>query len=117
MNGSTLSIRLPWTYLNVADPSTRNVIQDTRTGIYIANRDELKTIQSDGFVLDAIVWDRAQGKAAGGIVSDPGLPYFWKVWEDTPPYRERLKKSYFIVKGAWAAEATAAKNKADAAAK
>jgi len=117
LNGSTLSIRLPWTYLNVADPSTRNVIQDTRTGIYIANRDELKTMQSDGFVLDAIVWDRAQGKAAGGIASDPGLPYFWKLWEDTPPYRERLKKSYFIVKGAWAAEAAAAKNKADAAAK
>ena len=117
LNGSTLSIRLPWTYLNVADPSSRTLIQDTRTGVYIAGRDEIRTTPSDGFVLDAVAWDRAQGKVAGGLVSDPALPYFWKVWEDAPPYRERLKKSFFIVKEAWAAEAAAAKGQGGAAAK
>ncbi len=105
IQGSTISLRLPWTYINVTDPSSRQVLQDSRTGYFNPERDALDTVATDGFLVDAIVWDKKLGKTTGGIEINPSYPYFWKGWEEAPPYREKLKKSYYIVKDAWAAEA------------
>ena len=105
IEGNRISLRLPWTYLNVSDPSSLRVLQDSRTGYFNAERDALKTTVTDGFIVDTIVWDKGRGRTSGGITVNPAKPFIWEGWEIAPPYRERMKKSYYILKDAWAADA------------
>jgi hypothetical protein len=103
MADNRISLRIPWTYLNVTDPSSLTVLNDGR-GAGTA-RVDLKTAKTDGIVADAIVWDEAKSKVAGAVDADPSRPYAWKGWETAPPFRERLKKSYYVLQKAWAGEA------------
>ena len=105
IEGNRISLRLPWTYLNVSDPSSLRVLQDSRTGYFNGDRDALKTTVTDGFIVDSIVWDRERSRTSGGIAIDPAKPFIWEGWEIAPPYREKLKKSYYILKDTWAADA------------
>ncbi len=107
IDGRTVSLRLPWTLLNVTDPSSLQVLQDPRKGYFNAERDTLKTVDSDGFLFEAIVWNRAGGTISGRLESDPAEPFVWAGWESAPPWKERLKKSYYILKDAWAGDAKA----------
>ncbi|HEY9055280.1 MAG TPA: hypothetical protein VIO60_10735, partial [Rectinemataceae bacterium] len=102
-----IRLRLPWTLINVSDPSSLQVLHDTRTGYYNPERDGLSTRKTDGVLAYATVWNQATAKSAGSARSDPASAYVWKGWEEAPPYRERYKKSYFILKEAWKAEAEA----------
>lgn len=104
-----ITVRLPWTLINVTDPSSCKVLQDTRTGYPGSERDALKTAVTDGFLVDAIVWNRQKGSVAGATKMDRAAPFKWEGWEIAPPYRERLKKSYYILKEAWADEAVGEK--------
>jgi len=101
IEGKTIRLRLPWTLINVTDPSSLRVLQDSRTGYLGAERDNLMTTQTDGFIADTIVWDRKRGTIAGRTAMDRAAPFLWKGWEVAPAYRERLKKSYFIIQEAW----------------
>jgi hypothetical protein len=105
LDGNRVRLRLPWTLINVSDPSSRRVLQDVRTGYFAGERDALKTLNTDGFVVESILWDRNRAAAAGSAAVSPGVPYTWEGWEVTPAYRERLKKSYFILQSAWKADA------------
>jgi hypothetical protein len=107
IEGNTITIRIPWMRINVSDPSSMRVIQDPRTNIYIDKADELKTAVTDGFVTTALLWDIQAGKKLGEAGAAPTAPYLWSGWEEAPKYTERLKKSYYILRDAWAPEAEA----------
>jgi hypothetical protein len=104
VQGNILRVRIPWNRLNVTDPSSLKVLDDSRS-IDNPVTDQLKTIVTDGFVFDALVLDSTSGKVIGKLEANIDAPYIWSGWEDTPPYRERLKKSYFIVRDLWGAQA------------
>ncbi|HWP68494.1 MAG TPA: hypothetical protein VN437_04270, partial [Rectinemataceae bacterium] len=93
--------------INVTDPSSRRVLQDTRKSYFNMERDGLKTVASDGFLFDAIAWNKTDGTISGRLETNPSNPYSWEGWETAPAWRERLKKSYYTVKDAWAGDALA----------
>jgi hypothetical protein len=103
-NGSLIHVRIPWSRLNVSDPSSLKVLNDNRAiGAPVA--DQLQTAVTDGFIFDARVLDSASGAVIGRLNANTVSPYIWMGWEVTPPYRERLKKSYTIVRDVWRQEA------------
>ena len=102
IEGNTIRLRLPWTLINVTDPSSLRLLQDSRTGYLGAERDNLLTVQTDGFIADAIVWNKNLGNTVGRSTMDRSVPFLWKGWETAPAYKERLKKSYYILQDAWA---------------
>lgn len=106
IEGNTVRLRLPWTLINVTDPSSLRVLQDSRTGYLGVERDNLMTTQTDGFIIDTIVWDKKLGTIAGRTAMDRAAPFLWKGWEIAPPYKERLKKSYFMIQEAWKKSST-----------
>lgn len=107
IDGSTIRLRLPWTRLNVTDPSSLRILQDTRTGFEVDQRDVLRTVAGDGFAVYALAWDRKDSKVLGEAGPRPGEVYRWAGWETVPPYVERLKKSYYILQYAWEDDANA----------
>ncbi len=110
VEGSTLFIRIPWGRLNVTDPSSLKVLDDNRTNIGSPSVDMLKVTTTDGFVFDALVIDEKKGAIAGRLKPNVTAPFLWNGWEDTPPYRERKKKSYDIVRRTWMPESEADKS-------
>lgn len=102
MEGNRIFIRLPWTLINVTDPSSLKVLQDSRTGYFNPQRDALKVVPTDGFVFSALLWDRSARKLSGSLQANPLRPYLWNGWEEVPRYIERYKKSYYILQEAWA---------------
>ena len=67
----------------------------------------LKITITDGFVFYGLAVDPNKGIIAGRLKPNMTAPYRWMGWEETPPYRERRKKSYDIVRRAWAPESEA----------
>jgi len=104
VQGNILRVRIPWNRLNVTDPSSLKVLDDSRS-IDNPVTDQLKTIVTDGFVFDALVLDSTSGKVIGKLEANIDAPYIWSGWEEAPPYRERLKKSYHIVSDLWKTQA------------
>lgn len=82
-----LEVRLPWTLLNVTDPSSRTVL----TGI--RSPDRFTVAQTDG-VRFALL-------AADAAAWSPGGPTFaWPTWEQ-PRWHERLKPVYYALREVW----------------
>lgn len=94
--GSTVYVRLPWTWLNVADPSNKLVISD---GGPIGT--QAKTITTNGVLFSVMIGDRATGDLIYAFPeqkSDPGYKVFeWTAW-DTVSYSMRPKESYTILR-------------------
>ncbi|MGB9812747.1 MAG: hypothetical protein ACPLRZ_00765 [Thermovenabulum sp.] len=93
-----IHLRIPWARLNITDPSSHLVLDDDRIFPYYPERDTFKVVKTEGFVISGIV------KTGKNIIDVfPGkekiemVTYKWKGWEN-PVYRERLKKSYEILK-------------------
>lgn len=101
---NSIHVRIPWNRLNVTDPSSLRVLHDTRS-IGSPGTDMLRTALTDGFVFDARVLDTATRAQVGSLNANTGFPYIWQGWEETPPYRKRIKKSYMIIRDAWEQEA------------
>jgi hypothetical protein len=101
---NSIRVRIPWNRLNVTDPSSLKVLHDTRN-IGAPATDELKTTVTDGFVFDARVLNARTNVVVGSLNANTTSPYIWQGWEETPPYRERIKKSYLIVRNVWNQEA------------
>ena len=78
-----------------------------KQGYFNAERDTLKAVDSDGFLFEAIVRNRAGGTISGRLESEPAEPFVWAGWESAPPWKESLKKSYYILKNARAGDADA----------
>ena len=102
IDGNRIFLRLPWTLINVTDPSSLKVLQDGRTGYFNPQRDALKVVPTDGFVVSALAWDRNAKKPSGSMQANPLRPYLWNGWEEVPRYIERYKKSYYMLQEAWA---------------
>lgn len=102
LDGKVLHLRLPWARLNVTDPSSHQVLDDTSAASQPPRgKDVLKTVATDGVVVTAVLLDarsRApQGVFPGGGAFTPPKPYLWPAWEE-PQWRERLKDSYPLVR-------------------
>jgi len=99
-----IRIRIPWTRLNVTDPTSFRVLNDPDKYYDYPGRDVLKTVQSEGFNIYIQVRDD-KGKTLGLLPGDKGLvktaPYLWESWT-YPLYQSRLKASYPLVRDAFA---------------
>jgi tetratricopeptide (TPR) repeat protein len=103
-DGSLIELRLPWGLLNVADPSSHQVVHEsTRTeGI-------VETAPTTGFRFHVIAIENRKSNSKVlstlPISSRPTLSdfptYLWLPWEH-PTYHLELKKSYFILQEAFA---------------
>ncbi len=99
-----LEIRLPWTLLNVTDPSSGSVLYHDHQGA------EPGTAAGDGFRIGVITWRK--GAVPRPLAALPGLrpgrrwsaadftTWRWTAWEE-PEYHERLKPAYEALKAAW----------------
>ncbi|MDH7484637.1 MAG: hypothetical protein QHH01_08420, partial [Spirochaetales bacterium] len=101
LDGSLLRVRIPWGRLNVTDPSSLKVLHDTRVNIGSPGIDMLRTTTTDGIVVQALSLLRTNGQLDGRVRPNLLNPYLWEGWETAPPYRERIKKSYHIVRDRW----------------
>jgi hypothetical protein len=98
--GSTIYVRLPWTWLNVADPSKMLVINDAAfSGEYA------KTVTTNGALVSVMIGAKKDGDLISAFPEtkhDPAYRVFaWKKWE-TVEYTSRHKESYDILKAYYA---------------
>jgi hypothetical protein len=80
VNGATIEVRLPWTLLQFADPSTRSVLDDDRA------TPGRETTVSDGVAISAQL---------GSDLLETER-FRWDGWEQAPATTERLKRSAAI---------------------
>jgi hypothetical protein len=78
--GPSLTVRIPWTLLNVTDPSDLRVLDDDPT------TRERETSPTEGF--------RIAVSLGGDIVETPR--FRWERWDRAPVYKERKKLAYPI---------------------
>lgn len=92
---STIYIRLPWTWLNVSDPSNRLVLSDKGP-----LSDQPSTVITNGMLLSVMIGENSTGDmmyAFPETKHDPGYKMFkWSPWEKVS-YGFRQKDSYTIV--------------------
>jgi len=98
---NSIEIRIPWQLLNVADPSSLTVIGD----LFARNYFYINPTRTAGFSLELHSIDYENPGWRGcwwgrrlRVVRKLGAgKYVWERWEN-PGYRERLKRSYYIIK-------------------
>lgn len=99
--GSTINIRIPWTWLNIADPSKKLVISDPTL-----DKPQAKTVTTNGALVSVMIGERKAGDLIYAFPvnkHDPGYKVFqWRTWEKVN-YSMRKKKSFDIVKRYFAA--------------
>ncbi len=99
--GSTIYVRLPWTWLNIADPSRLLVISDSTL-----RSERAKTVTTNGFLVSVMVGERKSGDLYYAFPQekhDPGYKTFsWKKWETTD-YAARRRESFEALKKYFAA--------------
>ena len=92
---STIYIRLPWTWLNVTDPSNRLVMADEGP-----LSKQPRTMTTNGMLLSIMIGENATGDNMYSFPQskhDPGYKMFkWAAWEKVS-YSLREKESYTIV--------------------
>ena len=101
-DGSLIELRIAWGLLNVADPSSRQVVheRDRRSGV-------VQTTTTEGFRFHLLALDASSDPAtvidsfpAGAAAQQSAYPiYQWATWE-SPTYHLRLKESYFVLQQA-----------------
>lgn len=100
VNGNTITLRIPWTRINVSDPSEGRVLDDD--GIYHSDpmRDRLETAVSEGIAVSAILVQNHTGNILGTLPQASGSDLFvlpWNSWNQ-PVFQERLKESYPLLR-------------------
>jgi len=108
-----VELRLPWGLLNVADPSSRQVLGDVWTG----GLDDAEEISGIDIAAATYAPDgNGDARPVGGSTNlTHALPtirdgrlgtveYTWEAWNE-PAYEERTKRSYAILRDAFAAAA------------
>ena len=91
--GNMLTVRIPWTRINVSDPSSHQVLDDERQYYSDPLRDVITTSATDSLVLSALVIEKESGKMTDSI---PDISFTWDPWNQ-PRYQQRLKQSYEIL--------------------
>ena len=93
--GRVIELRLGWNAINVTDPSSHHVLQN-----------DPETPDIDAVITNGIAVSVALFSGDSVVDAIPGFDgktfkfsnrYIWDGW-DKPIYRERLKKSYFVLK-------------------
>ena len=117
-----IHIRLPWTLLNITDPSSRQVLHDSGEYFDMPGRDELDTRETEGFKFYTVLYEQTEGpdnsecqerESLGQMYDlapvfypdenaspkfDEYAPlYLWKEWEEDIEYRTRRKESFDII--------------------
>lgn len=94
--GSTVYVRLPWTWLNVADPAKKLVLNDPKITAARA-----KTAGTNGILASVMIGERKSGDVMYAFPQDkhdPGYKVFqWSKWE-TAEYSLRRRDSFNLVK-------------------
>lgn len=94
--GSTIYVRIPWTWLNVTDPSQKLVMSD---GGPVGN--QVKTVKTNGVLVSLLISDKVTGDmlyAFPESKQSPGYKLFkWMPWEDVE-YQLREKDSFILLK-------------------
>lgn len=94
--GSTVNIRIPWHWLNVADPSKKLVVSDPSF-----DKPQAKTVSTNGALVSVMIGLRKGGDLLYTLPvdkHDPGYKVFeWSKWEKAE-YSIRQKESFGILK-------------------
>ncbi len=90
IKGNTLTVRIPWTRINVSDPSSSQVLDDEKLYYSDPLRDQLQTTTTDALVLTALIVDK-DGQMV--LDSTPPVELILPTWNE-PVYSQRLKESY-----------------------
>ena len=94
--GSTIYIRLPWSWLNVTDPSRRIVLHNEGALTGQAN-----TVSTNGAIVSVLIADRQTGDQLYLFPETKQAPAYktfqWTTW-DTAAYALREKDGYALVK-------------------
>lgn len=87
-----IEVRIPWTLLNVTDPSQRLVLADT------PGTPARETKITDGFRFVAVSATRGEAPEVEQRLPQKGATktFAWATW-DAPTWRERIKPSYYVV--------------------
>ncbi|MGH0053925.1 MAG: hypothetical protein ACQ5SW_11090 [Sphaerochaetaceae bacterium] len=93
MVGDTLTIRIPWTRINISDPSSLQVLDDERRYYSDPLRDTIATSTIKDLLLSILVVDKQHGTISDRISS---ISFSWNPWNQ-PMYQQRLKQSYEIL--------------------
>lgn len=88
-----IHIRIPWGKLNFTDPSSLNVLDDSKFAGELTV-DKLATVQTEGILVSSVLVDSLKQQKIDMLNTDN--PFTWGPW-DTPTYKERLKRSYFMI--------------------
>ena len=93
--GSTIYIRIPWSWLNVTDPSSKIVLNN------VGNLgDQAKTVSTNGAIVSAVIADKAtkdQLYLFPETKNDPSYKTFkWEAWEKCE-YSFNEKEGYSIL--------------------
>lgn len=95
ISGKTVLIRIPWTRINVTDPSMMRVVDDPRI-ILSPTTNELQTVISDGILASGILVNKHNNQTIASIGLTNQQPFSWASW-DVPTYKVRVKDSYGII--------------------
>ncbi|MBQ7714862.1 MAG: hypothetical protein IJT70_03220 [Clostridia bacterium] len=94
--GTTIFVRIPWTWLNVTDPSKKLVINDKN-----GNGGQMTSLSTNGVLLSVMIGEKESGDLLYAFPEDkrsPGYKVFeWETW-DKVSYTFRPKKSFDAVK-------------------
>jgi len=100
LEGNVLSLRIPWTRINVSDPSRGRVLDDGGKFNTDPIKDQLLTTLSEGIGISFVLVDSNSGLLVASFpeqgVKTP-VVFPWKSW-DEPEFTQRLKDSYPIIK-------------------
>jgi len=100
MEGNTLSVRIPWTRINVSDVSSAQVLDDERTYYSDPLRDHIATTTTDGLVVSVVVVDTV-GQT---VIDAPKAATLVLPGWNQPVYQQRMKASYNLLKAYFAKE-------------
>jgi hypothetical protein len=92
----TIFIRIPWTRINVTDPSSMTVLDDQRN-VEDPKVNELKTVVTEGILASGILIGKENKNVLGSIGLYNDQPFTWNTW-DVPSFKARRKDSYVIIK-------------------
>ena len=95
VSGKTVSIRIPWTRINVTDPSMMRVVDDPRN-ILSPTTDELNTVITEGVLSSGVLVNKDSSQTIASIGMANRNAFIWEKW-DVPSYKERIKDSYATI--------------------
>lgn len=95
--GTTIYVRLPWTWLNVTNPNAMLVINDKS----LEGREQAHTVMTNGMLVSVMIGERGSGDmlyAFPRAKSDPGYKTFRWELNEVKKYVYREKESFTALK-------------------